>query len=255
MSTANLDASISDGREDTSTRNSTAKRDSASSFLRNMIGHRRQDYHADAPQEEQQHVYRQQLHQVASRTADNNNNNNKIPAMTTAQYPSANRITAEADAAPLPCWRRMGIAEQRRAAFTAVLNSHAWKAVLIIFAAVLLFGEELRELFLPSGADNYVDALFVLVFTFFMVDIAMRCDAENNYFNRFRCTGCCCSSGSFLFWCDLLSTLTLFYDMSWFDTPNFTETNIAIKLGDYGLPVRIQSMTAWPIRWGDCSPC
>jgi hypothetical protein len=242
MSTTNLDASNSGGREDTNTKNSPSKRDSASSFLRNMIGYRRQDYHTDAPQEEQQHVYPQQPHQVASRTADSNN---KMSAMTTARYPSASRVNAEADAAPLPFWRRMGIAERRRATFTAVLNSHAWNVVLVIFALILLFGEELRELFLPPGADNYVDAVFVLVFTFFVVDIAMRCDAEDHYFNRCRCTGCCCSSGSFLFWCDLLSTLTVFYDISWLNTTNFSEKNIIIELGAFGIPVRILwSMTA-----------
>jgi hypothetical protein len=51
----------------------------------------------------------------------------------------------------------------------------------------------------------------------------------------------CCGSlsvGSFLFWCDVLSTLTLLTDISFINRANFSEQHLVITLGAYGLPVR-----------------
>jgi hypothetical protein len=50
----------------------------------------------------------------------------------------------------------------------------------------------------------------------------------------------CCGSlsvGSFLFWCDVLSTLTLLTDISFVNRANFSEQHLVITLGAYGLPV------------------
>ena len=42
--------------------------------------------------------------------------------------------------------------------------------------------------------------------------------------------------GSFLFWCDLLSTLALLYDITWINAIQFRETFIQITLDPYGIP-------------------
>jgi hypothetical protein len=50
----------------------------------------------------------------------------------------------------------------------------------------------------------------------------------------------CCGSlsvGSFLFWCDVLSTLTLLTDISFINRANFAEQHMVITLGASGLPV------------------
>ena len=41
---------------------------------------------------------------------------------------------------------------------------------------------------------------------------------------------------SFLFWCDLLSTLALLYDITWFNVRHFREGAISITLDAYGIP-------------------
>ena len=129
--------------------------------------------------------------------------------------------------------------QQRRATISAVLNSHAWKAALIAFALILLFGAQVSELFLPPSTDIAVDAIFVMTLAFFTADILMRCESEDHYFSRIRCTGICCLSvGSFLFWCDLVSALTLLTDISWINKRSFSEQQIQIALGDFGIPVR-----------------
>lgn len=241
----------------------------AGTWFQGVLGRRKQDYHADAPPlEETQQQHNNQNAIGTSTTRDNNANSITPRFRSNAAAVAAEEGEDSVDAglrsfSQFSYWQRLCVPEIRRDSFSApVLNSHAWKAVLTVFSAILLFGEQIRELFLPPSADNYVDAVFVLVLVFFSADILMRCDVEDNYFVRCRrpteCCGgngnfnnngninsngacrcgCCCSCGSFLFWCDLLSTLTLFYDISWIGVRHFSELSYDISLGNFGVPVR-----------------
>jgi len=55
---------------------------------------------------------------------------------------------------------------------------------------------------------------------------------------RQRGQGCCgIEIGSFLFWCDVVSTLTLLHEISFIDKSNFSEIQIMIILDAFGVPV------------------
>ena len=45
--------------------------------------------------------------------------------------------------------------------------------------------------------------------------------------------------GSFMFWCDLISSATLLYDISFINTFYFAIETINMELDQFGLPVRI----------------
>ena len=166
-----------------------------------------------------------------------------------------------------------------------VLNSRMWKIVLIFFTLILLFGAQIRDLFIPQAGDPAVDAVFIVAFLFFLVDILLRMDAERNYFHLYLC-GCiryssgvakdatsstdyyhhgnnnnntnpskfgdgattgsslkCCGRpfqvGSFLFACDLVSTITLLREISFIMKRNFDEQYVDIELDRWGMPADV----------------
>lgn len=60
------------------------------------------------------------------------------------------------------------------------------------------------------------------------------------------------SLGSFLFWCDVLSTLTLLSEISWINPRKFKEQQIVILVDAvFGIPVRIFMF----ISWNNCFLC
>ena len=212
------------------------------------------DYHSDAPPQELINEAVSPEHQRGQNWAEsgavhdgsvvgssfmvvggsgaNNNNNN-------------NRITGEPAQPSL--WQRMTVKSDRRALFLDILYSRFWKTTLIIFAIILLFGGPCRELFIPKAGDSAVDAVFCVVFVFFVTDMGMRMDAEDHYFEISCCGGgggkrqsgwFCCRMGSFLFWCDFLSTFTLLADITWFNKEKFSENQFEITLNSFGIPVR-----------------
>jgi hypothetical protein len=132
------------------------------------------------------------------------------------------------------------------------LRSGTWKFFLIVFALVVLFGASIRELFLPKSADLAVDVVFLVAFIFFAIDIVMRIGFEPGYLScpvvfvvdknqndrRRRCVFP--RLGSFLFWCDFCSTMTLFYDMSFLNKGRYGEKQLSFEVGPWGDPVRRQ---------------
>lgn len=193
-----------------SRRSSGLRGSSVSNYFRSMIGRRKQDYHSDVAQQAQRHLHNR--HQQPTNAVNDN--------MVESNNPE------NIDAATLPPWRRFFVSKHRRALFHSILECAAWKASLIFNSLILLFGAEIRTLFLPPAADNYVDSVFCLVLVFFASDVCMRCDSEDHYINRF------------LFWCDFLSTITLIFDISWIPLPQYSEKHIEITLNSFGIPVR-----------------
>jgi hypothetical protein len=137
----------------------------------------------------------------------------------------------------------------RKNFFSDVLKSRCWKVLLIVLTFILLFGAQIRTLWIPAAGDTAVDVVFTVTFALFWIDLLMRVDAEPGYFNfRFNCfrgniyehgggkPGC--SLGSFLFWCDLGSTLALLHELSYVDQKNFAVIDYDITLDTFGIPVR-----------------
>lgn len=203
--------------------------DSTVNFFRGFLGQRNQDYHTDTADHQQQN---QRLFASVRRFP--------LSAWSlgaASQHPSTSRINEEVP-------QRCSNAEYRRAVEQNVLSSHAWKAVLIFFAFVLLFGAQIRALFIPKAGDIAVDVVFLLALVFFATDIGMRIDSEDGYFSWICCkNNKCCSVGSFLFWCDFVSTLTLIYDLSFINSVHYREASIDMQLGPFGIPVRTVLLT------------
>jgi class 3 adenylate cyclase len=215
------DRLTSSRRETSSTRQMNSLRESASMVFGTILGRRKDDYHGDI------------FHDA--------------PSLRERQQPSTPVRTALPPLPSLPrgprgFWRDP---ERRRARFRTLLGSRLWKTALVVGACLLLFGEQVRIMFIPPAADNAVDSVFCACILFFLIDIALRCDAEDGYCTLACREGAGCGrwmmGGSFLFWCDLVSTLALFYDISWLRTRFFTESSIRIVLNEFGEPVRAGS--------------
>lgn len=134
----------------------------------------------------------------------------------------------------------------------AFLSSSIWRTWLVVGNFILLFGNPIQMLVIPSVADPAMDVLYTLVFVTFIVDMVFRATAVKGYFSF--------SSGhiykpsrnwlmyawqwldsirfpSFLFACDLFSTLTLLADISFTNPGNFQLKQVEIDLADVVLPV------------------
>ena len=124
-------------------------------------------------------------------------------------------------------------------------KSRIWIFVHFLFSIILLFGSAIQRLagVGPRGDRVYLCFLVVVLF-FFIVDILIRCVAEVDYFVFSLCrrdnerrnsisilhqsnsdnsdtkrTYFCV--GSFLFWCDFLSSLSILYDFSLINNNHF----------------------------------
>ncbi len=159
----------------------------------------------------------------------------------------------------------------RRLYLLKILNLHVWKALMICFTTILLFGAQIRDLFFPKSADLAVDIVFLIVVCFFWVDSLLRMDCETNYFRFYvfssfgyssgstvprgttsdlrevdPSVGHCCGRpfhiGSFLFWCDIISTVALLREITLVDpTGIFDEARIEIRLDEFGMPLDVSN--------------
>ncbi len=158
----------------------------------------------------------------------------------------------------------------RRLYLLQILNLHVWKAFMICFTTILLFGAQIRDLFFPKSADLAVDIVFLIVVCFFWVDTLFRMDCETNYFRFYLFSsfgyssgrtvpprisdvrdvdpsvGYCCGRpfhiGSFLFWCDIISTVALLREITLLDpTGIFDEARIEIRLDQFGMPLDVSN--------------
>ena len=128
-----------------------------------------------------------------------------------------------------------------------VLNTSLWKAATSFFTVVLLFGSQIHHLWLPPNADGAMDVLYGVTFLFFMVDMGLRVYAEPNYFqfqfglcwyhNNTSFESGSCLLGSFMFWCDFISMMTLLYEISKINQGLAETPEVTIDLDDHGRPV------------------
>ena len=169
----------------------------------------------------------------------------------------------------------------RTVLYQCILNHKAWNIGMIIGTILLLFGAQIRDLILfPPVFDIIFNVLFILCLIFMTADIIMRVDSsEPNYFDCFGIRwnmgnstynnpyskrkqntflsklSCCCTFnistfnkntanfGSFLFWCDVISTLTLLYEISWINPRYFNQEVQVIHVNDFGIPIHYMGQT------------
>jgi hypothetical protein len=225
-------------------------------FLRNIVGQKNGDYHSDAPT--MQHPSETNMPSSGGQSS-----RSVISRATFASFRGDGLSTGSAS-----CWSRCcgcfsrcfsclaWPADSRHFFLRQIIQSRAWKFVLIVFTLLLLFGPQIREMFIPKGGDTAMDVIFMVALVFFTFDIFIRIDVEPNYFSfdlfcwrqRRQQTSSDLASGwmgcgsygfgSFLFWCDVVSTLTLLHEISFINQSGFDEVTIDIRLNQFGVPVR-----------------
>jgi class 3 adenylate cyclase len=221
-------------------------------FFRNIVGQKNNDYHSDAPT--MQHPSETNIHSrgISSRSG-----------MSRGTFASF-RLGGEGHSAgSASCWSRCcgcfsclaWPADSRRYFLGRIIQSRSWKFILIVFTLLLLFGPQIRDMFIDKAGDTAMDIIFMTALVFFTLDILIRIDVEPNYFSfdlfcrRQRPQASSdlasgwmgCGSyglGSFLFWCDVVSTLTLLHEISFINRDRFDEIQINITLDSFGVPVR-----------------
>ncbi|KAL3921868.1 MAG: hypothetical protein SGILL_002519 [Bacillariaceae sp.] len=139
-----------------------------------------------------------------------------------------------------------------------------WKILYVFFSLFLLFGPSIQYLVVDEAGDIVFEIVRNVMLAFFIIDMIIRCVTDHDYF---VCTLCCGNGaasgipvqptggsinslayvetkdtepfafGSFLFWCDLVSTLAILYDLSYIN-PNVHGFNqVEIGLDSDGIPV------------------
>jgi hypothetical protein len=124
------------------------------------------------------------------------------------------------------------------------IHCKPWKVMQSFFTLLLLFGSQIQSLAVPKRGDNAFDVLYTLGLAFFTMDLCIRCRIEPNY-SMFSICGrgfgdspvgsVVC--GSFMFWCDLVSTLAFLYDISYVNTRHYAMITVDITLDGFGQPV------------------
>jgi hypothetical protein len=132
---------------------------------------------------------------------------------------------------------------------------------MIFFYGFLLFGSQVHHIWAPGQEKTYNILAFVTL-GFCVADMILRILVEPDYFqfhiasfrgHRFGQTNGAtdsnqtCSFGSFLFWCDLLSTSMILYDISWINDKHFETKVIELVLDDHGFPVCCSVVLFHPI--------
>mmetsp|Transcript_364 Transcript_364/g.681 ORF Transcript_364/g.681 Transcript_364/m.681 type:complete len:86 (-) Transcript_364:1105-1362(-) len=74
---------------------------------------------------------------------------------------------------------------------------------MTLITVYALYGDDLKIIFFPKAADDFFDGATLFCIAVYLVEIALACYADRGYV------------GSFFFWLDIFSTLTLVPDCGW----------------------------------------
>ena len=139
-----------------------------------------------------------------------------------------------------------------------LINTRVWNGFTILFTVILLFGTQIQDLWCPKSSDVAFDVLFTCSFIFLIIDVLLRSVADPSYFvftvgrRDFRSLDgesafvrsdalcglhTCLQIGSFMFWCDLLSTLSLLWDISYIGGLRTAMVVVGIEIDQLGVPV------------------
>eukprot|EP00980_Cylindrotheca_fusiformis_P031524 scaffold26496_cov113-Cylindrotheca_fusiformis.AAC.7 len=131
----------------------------------------------------------------------------------------------------------------RQACYRSARSSF-WKATILVATVLLLFGSPIQFMFFSKSADAVFDGLFTFAFAVFIFDMMLNISLKPDYLpicrqldggeaRVFRRRGI----GSFMFWCDLVSSFAMLHDISYVNSRAFETPTIDIKLDEYGVPV------------------
>mmetsp|Transcript_1762 Transcript_1762/g.3417 ORF Transcript_1762/g.3417 Transcript_1762/m.3417 type:complete len:1158 (-) Transcript_1762:1419-4892(-) len=236
-------------RSVSSASNSIRSNQKTLSFFQTLMRKRSTDYHGDTV-----HLPSASRGITASRYSQNTCAPPSQPPLV-----SAERAMYEADETqpqeirPPTCWQsfcfRITIPSYVRQNFCErLISSRTWRITFTLFTIALIFGAQIRDLFCPKAADDIFDIAFLVIIGFFAVDILMRVDVEPNYFvfrafgrgqSTFEESTTCLDLqlGSFIFWCELCSTLALLFEISLINQRDFEMQTVDIRLNTFGTPI------------------
>jgi hypothetical protein len=155
--------------------------------------------------------------------------------------------------------------------FHAFTKSIVWRILYIFFSLFLLFGSPIQDLLAGPDGDIVFEVIRNIMLVYFVLDMLLRCIMDKEYFvcavsgggssSATTTTGRTlppgfnnnphldarevhlpCSIGSFLFWCDLVSTLAILYDLSYANKNSNGVRQIEIGLDSDGVPVSQETM-------------
>lgn len=228
---------------------SFGRSNSRMSFFRTLIGQRNDDYRSDAPQE-----FLDQRAQGQSTNVDETRHRSNRASRSNRSGRWSLRHSFDNDMEEVPgsfpqrcrrCCRNVFTpSPAAMSRMSRVINSKIWHAGLLFFTVVLLFGAQVQELWVPKGGDVVFDVLFSVDFVYLFTDICMRCWVESSYFDFQICrkgdsssSWGNCRLGSFMFWCDLISTCLLLWDISYINQRLYDASTIDLELDRTGRPV------------------
>lgn len=222
------------------TRNSQTSSDTSErrsgNIFKTFFAQRNNDYRAATVISEPQYTYSQGM---AART-------------TAVRRPSSGRSSPPPDPSELEnssscgCRNCLAPSPGFLNVLSTIIESSIWRVIIVFNTILLLFGSEIQELWIPPAGDVAMDVLYCLALAVFAMDMFMRCYLEPKYVTVPRCrkkesaqnsAWGRCQLGSFLFWCDLVSTMTLLYNISFIYPPGSAIETIDIKLNVIGIPV------------------
>jgi hypothetical protein len=144
--------------------------------------------------------------------------------------------------------------------FCAQYCALPWNIMKFICSIILLFLSNIQNAFCPPSVDAAFNGLFIMAFVILMLDIIRLSFFDSSYLplqlwkwknksarekpDMFSTSqdGPFLRLGSFLFWCDLLSTLTLIYDISYLSTDLAAMPFVHFRTDSYGSPVRFNTL-------------
>lgn len=148
------------------------------------------------------------------------------------------------------CPKPLRISQGTRTRCKTLIRSYGWKTLMILFYTFVLFGHPLYLLL--SFKEAVYDSLAILAFMFCLLEVVLRTIAEPHYIHlelpsfgssRLMISGNdstkSCPVGSFLFWCDLVSTGAILYHVSWVNMDSVRLKTVEIVLDRYGFPVSV----------------
>lgn len=218
------------------------------SFFRNFIFNRANDYHSDAAEVQgATHQHRSTVEDVKRRSIS------QRASISTGSRGSTDSSTSPPSIKWYSCLKKCFKPSPRTLEVMKHIISSKWwsNGIILFFTIILLFGAQMQELIFNKEAGLGLDGLFTVTFVVLLVDIIMRCFTEPAYYSFQFCDrkkgGAnsnssagwgICQFGSFMFWCDLISTLLLIYNISYISNSLFPTKSITIMLDENGVPVR-----------------
>lgn len=93
------------------------------------------------------------------------------------------------------------------------LDSRGFQIFINVLTVYALFADDFRTAFFPKSADSGIDAVFVVCIASFSLEIVLCLISKENYFL------------SFFFWLDFISTVSIIFDLQWFQEAAYKELN------------------------------